>query len=86
MFFVYVIQSERNGNFYKGQTEDLEKRLKAHNSGKTKSTKHGIPWKLVYYEIAETRVLALKREKYLKTAAGRRFLKGKIASAGSPPD
>ncbi len=38
MFFVYVIQSGKNGNLYKGQTENLEKRLQAHNSGKTKST------------------------------------------------
>ena len=61
MFFVYVIQSEKKGNFYKGQTENLKKRLQAHNSGKTKSTKYGVPWKLVYYETVETREMALKK-------------------------
>jgi len=39
----------------------LEKRLQAHNSGKTKSTKYGVPWKLVYYETVETREMALKK-------------------------
>jgi putative endonuclease len=77
-FYAYVIRSIQKGNLYKGHCEDLDKRLIYHNSGKVKSTKAFIPWELVYFEEFETRIEAIQREKYFKTAAGRRFLKKKI--------
>ena len=75
MFFVYVIKSTLDGRLYKGLTSNLHKRINEHNSGKTKTTKAFKPWKLLYYEEFSTRVEARGREKYLKTGAGRRFLK-----------
>ncbi|SEG48499.1 putative endonuclease [Halpernia humi] len=74
-YFVYVLKSEVDGRLYKGQTSNLEKRLKEHNSGKTKSTKGFIPWRLVYFEIFASREEALLREKYFKSGIGREFLK-----------
>ena len=53
-------------------------RIKTHNSGKVKSTKHYRPFKLVYREEVSSRVEAREREKYLKSAAGRIFLKDVI--------
>ena len=55
-----------------------DKRIKEHNSGKTKSTKGYKLWKLVYFETFETRDEAVLREKYFKTGSGREFLKGKL--------
>ncbi|WP_299763396.1 GIY-YIG nuclease family protein [uncultured Dokdonia sp.] len=75
MYFVYVLRSEVDGRLYKGLTQDIENRLREHNSGKMKSTKGYIPWVLVYQEKIETRVEARKREKYLKSGVGREFLK-----------
>ena len=49
-YFVYILESEIDGRLYKGQTRDIDKRIKEHNSGKTKSTKGYKPWKLVYFE------------------------------------
>ena len=77
MITVYVIQDE-HGNLYKGQTQDIQTRLKEHNNGKTKTTSKSKNWKLVYSEEYKTREEAVEREKYLKTAAGRRFIKSKI--------
>lgn len=77
-YFVYILESEIDGRLYKGQTRDINKRIKEHNSGKTKSTKGFIPWKLVYFEIFETSDEAVFREKYFKTGSGREFLKGKL--------
>lgn len=54
-------------------TNDFEIRLKEHNAGHTKSTK-GQTWKVLYKEEISDRVSARKREKYLKSAAGRRYL------------
>jgi len=64
--------------FYKGHCVDLKLRLKQHNSGQTVSTKPFIPREIVYFEEFVSRIEAVKREKYFKTAAGRRFLKKKI--------
>jgi len=75
VFFVYVIKSSVDGRLYKGLTSDLQKRINEHNRGKTKTTKAFKPWELVYYEEFSTRDEARQREKYLKTGAGRRFLK-----------
>jgi putative endonuclease len=50
-YYTYVLQSDMDGRLYKGHTNDVEKRLKEHNNGKTKSTKGYIPWKLVYFEL-----------------------------------
>ena len=77
-YFVYVLESEIDGRLYKGQTDNLHKRLLEHNSGKTKSTKGYKPWKLIYFEKFETREDALLREKYFKTGSGREFLKDNL--------
>jgi putative endonuclease len=78
MYYAYVIQSSIDGSFYKGHCQDREMRLKQHNSGKTKSIKHKIPFMMIYSEEFTTKEEAIKREKYFKTAAGRRFLKKKL--------
>ncbi|WP_447950795.1 GIY-YIG nuclease family protein [Chryseobacterium koreense] len=74
-FYVYVIKSKLNGNLYKGQTDNLAKRLSEHNAGYNRSTKAFLPWELVYFEEFETREEALVREKYFKSGSGREFLK-----------
>jgi putative endonuclease len=74
-YYVYVLKSDFKDFYYKGMTNNLERRLKEHNSGQCKSTKIFRPFKIVYKEVCENRILARKREKYLKSAAGRKFLK-----------
>ena len=73
-FFVYVIQSEE-GLRYTGHAPDLVRRLSEHNAGTTHSTKHGTNWKIIHTEEFMSRGEAMKREKFLKTGAGRDFLK-----------
>ena len=75
MFFAYVIRSISTGYLY---IENLEERLKQHNSRMTESIRKYIPFEMVYFEAFETREEAIVREKYFKSAAGRRFLKLKV--------
>ncbi len=75
MIFVYAIVSLVDGRIYVGQTQDIEKRLKEHNSGSTTSTKGYIPWKLFFHEICENREHARIREKYWKSGIGKEKLK-----------
>ena len=66
-YYVYVLQSLKDGRFYKGLTKNVETRLKEHNTGQTKSTKGYCPWVLVYQEELKTLSEAREREKYLKS-------------------
>ena len=71
---VYVLRSLADGNRYVGLSTDVPYRVEEHNSGKVKSTKARIPFVLVYQESFDTLAEARAREKYFKTAAGRRWL------------
>jgi len=74
MYVVYVLRDER-GRIYKGLTKKLKRRLSEHRRGKTISTRKMIEPKLIYKEEYKTFEEARRREKYLKTAAGRKWLK-----------
>lgn len=78
MFFVYVIESLKNGGLYHGFTENLERRLKEHNQGSNFSTRKDKPWHYIYYEACVNRRDAERREEYLKTTQGRRLLRRRI--------
>lgn len=78
--YVYVLRSLADGNFYTGYTNDLRRRLTEHEAGQVQSTKSRLPIELVYYEASHSQVDATKREKYLKTAWGKRYIKGRLAN------
>ena len=61
-----------------GLSSDIQQRLETHNSGSVKSTKAFVPWELIYWEEFETRIEVRKREKYLKSAAGRKWRKNNL--------
>lgn len=76
--YVYVLRSVSDVNFYVGLTDDLKRRLQAHQGGCVLSTKARRPLELIYYEACRSRTDAARREKYLKTVWGKRFLKGRL--------
>ncbi len=77
-FYTYVLRSVKDSKFYVGFTKDLLKRLDEHNKGKVESTKNRLPLKLVYWEGCLNQTDATNREKYLKTAWGKRYIKNRI--------
>jgi len=78
IFYVYILQSKKDGNFYTGYTADIKKRINEHNNGKVKSTSYRRPLYLVYYEVCSNQQDALHREKYLKTSWGKRYIKSRL--------
>lgn len=66
MYFAYLAQSKKDNTYYIGSTSDLKKRIKEHNQGKTKSLKHKLPVKLIYFEGYASKRMVLKIEKELK--------------------
>ena len=77
MYYVYILQLNNN-QLYTGFTEELKRRIVEHKKGKVKSTSNRLPVKLIHYEAYYLKKDALRREKYLKTTEGKRFLKQQI--------
>ena len=73
--YTYILQSKANQRFYYGSTQDLDQRLKAHNSGKVRSTKAHRPWAVYYVEEFETKSEAFKREQFFKSIEGYNWLR-----------
>ena len=71
MFHVYILRSAKTGQRYIGSCEDIDHRLRRHNAGHSKATRHGIPWALIHSECFATRAAAVERELYYKTGRGR---------------
>jgi putative endonuclease len=71
MFCVYVLISKKTGRRYIGSCENVNDRLRRHNAGESKATKHGVPWILLHTENFCTRSAAMARERYYKTGRGR---------------
>ena len=79
MYYLYIIQN-KEANYYTGTTNNLKRRLKEHNKGKSIATKNRGPWKLVYSEKFKTRSAAMKREYYIKSQKSRAFISKLIKS------
>jgi len=75
MYFVYIMESLKDGKYYIGTTNDVERRLKEHNSGLSRSTSSRRPLKLVHTEIFEDIKKAYARERFLKSKKNKHIIK-----------
>lgn len=78
MYYVYVLQSQKDGELYTGYTQDLRSRLSEHNNHKNPSTKHRAPFELIYYEAYKNKRDALGREVFLKSGSGKNYIKKQL--------
>ena len=78
MEYTYVLRSERDGRFYTGSTGDLRARFRDHSAGRVHSTAYRRPLKLVYYEACLHAGDARRRERFLKTGKGKRYLHNRL--------
>jgi putative endonuclease len=77
-YYVYILLSEKDNQWYTGYTSDLKQRLALHNEGKVESTKNRRPLKLIYFEGCLNQQDATRREKYLKSGSGKIYLKSRL--------
>jgi putative endonuclease len=66
MYYVYILESLSNGDYYKESTENYLKRVEEHNRGESKFTRSKMPWRLVFVQIFESKTQALIQERKLK--------------------
>lgn len=84
MYTVYILLSSSDRKTYVGFTQDLNVRLKQHNSGKVMATRKRRPLEILFIEEVASLALAKERERYWKSGGGRRKLK-KYFLYGFPP-
>jgi len=75
MYYAYILKSIKQKKFYTGHTDNLDRRLNEHNQEKNIYSRRYVPWEIVYKEEFGTEIESIKREKYFKSAAGRKWLK-----------
>jgi putative endonuclease len=77
-YYVYVLRSKKDGLFYTGYTNSIQKRIEEYHAGKLPSTKNSRPMDLIYWEGCINQQDATQREKYLKSSWGKRYLKNRL--------
>lgn len=80
-YYVYILLSKKDGKFYSGYTKDLQLRVDKHNNGEITSTKYRRPFQLIYYEACLDQQDDLRREKYLKTTYGKRYIRNRLKNS-----
>ena len=81
MFYVYILYSRAFDRYYVGQSNNLETRLRKHNSGKVPSTKAYLPWEMKYHEAFPTRGEAVRREREIKARKSRKYIESLLTCA-----
>ncbi|MEM7229233.1 MAG: GIY-YIG nuclease family protein [Planctomycetota bacterium] len=76
--YLYVLRSDRTGRRYVGSCANIVRRFHEHNTRQSKSTRHGVPWTIIYLESATSREFAVQRERFLKTGRGREFIDAQL--------
>ena len=79
MYYVYILQSDKDDSLYTGITSDLKKRFKQHNDGLSNFTSKHIPYTLIYYEAYVNTHDAYLREKFLKSGRGREVIQNQLS-------
>jgi putative endonuclease len=77
-YYTYVLLSSKTGQFYTGATANLRERIEQHNQGLVFSTKSKLPMRLIYFEACLDKQDAYRRERYLKTGMGKRFIRTRL--------
>lgn len=79
MFYLYILKNEETNRYYIGSTDNIERRLKQHLSGKTRTTRILKTDKLVYKETYQTLLEAREREKKLKSYKSKKYIEWLIS-------
>ncbi|NTU46068.1 GIY-YIG nuclease family protein [Candidatus Roizmanbacteria bacterium] len=85
MYYIYIIESEKDSTFYIGFSSNIEERIFEHNMGRTRYTKSKRPWKLRYVERFSTKTEALKRERSINKLKSHEYILRLIENQNKGP-
>ena len=78
MYYVYILQSQKDKSYYTGFTEDLKQRIEDHNWHTVDYSKNKAPFELVWFCSFKDKKKALDFEKYLKQGSGFAFARKRL--------
>ena len=78
MYYVYVLQSLKDKQFYTGFATDLNRRISEHNQNQQISTQNRTPFRVIYYEWCLDKKDTIARERYLKSGMGKKYLRNRL--------
>ncbi len=88
MHYIYILKSNKHNRYYIGCTSDLERRVRQHNRGNNRSTRPGIPWRLVCFRKFNNQKEAYDCEKLVKSYKGgnafKRIVNGEVPELAPP--
>jgi len=73
-YYVYILESEKDGRYYIGQTQNPDERIRYHNTGRSGYTRKFMPWRIKYSAVCSSRSEAMRLEKKLKAMKSREDL------------
>ena len=77
-YYVYILFSQKDGKLYTGYTQNINRRIQEHIQGKVLTTRDRRPLTLIYWEGCLNQQDATRREKYLKSDSGKRYIKNRL--------
>ncbi len=83
-YYTYILKSSKDHKRYIGNTNDLERRLRQHNEGLNSSTKNRRPFEVLCCKGFDSKIEALRYEKYLKKLKGGKQLQIEIENMQMP--
>ncbi|WP_339865756.1 GIY-YIG nuclease family protein [uncultured Algoriphagus sp.] len=82
-FFAYILQSQKDGSYYIGSSQDPSERLKKHNRMHSGYTARKQPWKIVWLKSFSTKNEALQMERFIKMKKSRTYIDGLITESSA---
>ncbi len=76
--YTYILKCYKTNTFYTGTTNNLGRRVSQHNKGQVYHTSQRLPEELIYFEACLNKEDAYRRERYLKSGMGKRFIKNRL--------
>ncbi|PKM91122.1 excinuclease ABC subunit C [Candidatus Falkowbacteria bacterium HGW-Falkowbacteria-1] len=81
MYYIYILENKNDKSWYTGYSSNLRRRIRDHLIGKgCQTTSKKNAWYLIYYEAYLIKKDAMKREAFLKSGAGRKYIKKQLTN------
>ena len=84
MHYVYILKSQTTGNYYTGETNNLQRRIYEHNNNKSFATRGRGPWEIIYIEKYKTPKEAKQREYKIKKKKRKSYIEWLISNQNGP--
>ncbi|MBN1823727.1 MAG: GIY-YIG nuclease family protein [Endomicrobiales bacterium] len=84
-YYVYILRSQKDGNYYTGYTGDLKYRLNRHFDGTSAATRRRLPLELAAYKVFSDKSEAIRTELFIKKQRNKQFIENVVTEWKTGP-